>query len=110
MSMLFYGTNGVRWGGVFSCTQTIVTVYLWQKDWQSREAMRCIPRNPTVTGSVPPRGQHLFLATGESVRKRLCKTGCVHQPTQYQVSLCASLRDTNRADGNTVILALLVPR
>lgn len=98
MSMLFYGTNGIHWGRVFSSTQTILTVYMHQKDLQSREAMRCIPRNPTVTGSIPPRGQHLFLATGESVRKRLCRTGCVHQPTQYHVSLCASLYNTNRAD------------
>lgn len=98
MSMLFYGTNGVHWGRVFSCTQIMVTVYPCQKNLQSGEAMRCIPRNLTVTGSISPGRQHLFLATGESVRKRLCKTGCTHQPTQYQVSLCASLCDTNGAD------------
>lgn len=52
ISVLFYGTNGVHWGRVFSCTQTIVTVYPCQKNLQSREAMRCIPRNLTVTGSI----------------------------------------------------------
>lgn len=36
MSRLLYGINGVHWGRVFSYTQTIVTMYLCQKNLQSR--------------------------------------------------------------------------